>query len=147
MDTQQNKQLVMQGYRLFQSGEIRQLMELYHDWAECHGPESEFIQFAGSFHGKAGIGQFFARLDAAVQAVRFEPQQFIAEGDTVVVSGTATWMAKQTGRSYDSPWVHVFTLRDGKVARFQSYYDTAASERALHVDRPGEAISAAQLHH
>jgi ketosteroid isomerase-like protein len=147
MDTQQNKQLVMEGYRLFQSGDIRKLMDLYHDSAEWIGPESEFIPFAGTFHGKAGIGQFFALLEGSVQALRFEPLQFIAEGDTVVVSGNSTWLARQTGRSYDSPWVHVFTLRDGKVARFQSYYDTAASERALHTDQPGLAMSAAQLHH
>ena len=147
MDIQQNKQLVMEGYRLFQSGDIRSLLDRYHDHAEWIGPESEFLPFGGNFHGKAGIGQFFALLDSSVKPLRFEPQQFIAEGDTVVVTGTATWLAKQTGRSYDSPWVHVFTLHDGKVARFQSYYDTAAAERALHVDQPGEALSAAQLHH
>lgn len=147
MDTQQNKQLVMEGYRLFQSGDIRKLMDLYHDSAEWIGPESEFIPFAGTFHGKAGIGQFFALLEGSVQALRFEPQQFIAEADTVVVSGNATWLARQTGRSYDSPWVHVFTLRDGKVARVEAYYDTAPAERAFRPDRPDQAAAATSLRH
>ncbi len=147
MNPEQNKQLVMEGYRLFQSGDIRNLLERYHDHAEWIGPESEFVPFAGHFHGKAGIGQFFALLEASVQPLRFEPRQFIAEGDTVVVTGDASWIAKQTGRSYDSPWVHVFSIQDGKVARFQSYYDTAATERALHMDQPGQPWSAAQLHH
>lgn len=147
MGIQENKQLVMEGYRLFQTGDIRKLLERYHDDAEWLSPESEFVPFAGCFHGKAEIAQFFHKLDASVKALSFVPQQFIAEGDQVVVTGTATWMARNTGRSYDSPWVHVFNLRDGKMARFQSYYDTAGAERALHADQPGQAASAAQLHH
>jgi uncharacterized protein len=147
MDVQENKILVMEGYRLFQNGDIASLLERYHDDAEWIGPDSEFVPFAGSYHGKAEIAQFFQKLDQAVKPIRFEPKQFIAEGDTVVVAGDATWLARQTGRSYDSPWIHMFTLRDGKVARFQSYYDTAASERALHTDQPGQAASAALLHH
>lgn len=147
MNIQENKQLVMKGYRLFQSGDIRQLLDLYHEDAEWVTPESEFVPFAGNFHGKQGIAQFFAKLDAAAQTVRFEPKQTIAEGDQVVVTGDATWLAKATGRSYDSPWVHVFTLRNGKVARFMAYYDTAASERAFHPEQPGQASMATQLHH
>jgi ketosteroid isomerase-like protein len=147
MDIQQNKKLVMEGYRLFQAGDIRNLLDRYHDDAEWIGPDSEFVPFAGSYHGKAEIAQFFQKLDQAVKPVSFVPKQFIAEGDQVVVAGDATWQARQTGLTYDSPWVHVFTIRDGKVARFQSYYDTAVSERALHTDQPGQALSAAQLHH
>jgi ketosteroid isomerase-like protein len=147
MGIQENKQLVMEGYRLFQNGDIRNLLDRYHDDAEWLSPESEFVPFAGCFHGKAEIGQFFNKLDDAVQATSFVPRQFIAEGDLVVVTGDATWLAKKTGRSYDSPWVHVFTLRDGKVARFHSYYDTAAAEHALHTDQPGGTVSAAQMHH
>ena len=147
MGAQENKQLVMQGYRLFQSGDIRKLLDLYHDDAEWIGPESELVPFAGAFHGKAGIAQFFAKLDAATHANRFEPTQFIAEGDKVVVAGVSSWLAKPTGRSYDSTWVHVFTLRDGKVARFESYYDTAATEKAFNPEQTSQASIAAQLHH
>jgi ketosteroid isomerase-like protein len=147
MDTQQNKQLAKLGYRLFQSGDIRALLDLYHDDAELSGPESEFVPFAGQFHGKAGIAQFFAQLDAAVEPVRFEPKEFIAEGDKVVVIGDATWRTKQTGRSYENTWVHVFTIRDGKVARFDSYHDTAPGARALQDAQPGQTTSAQQLHH
>lgn len=53
----------------------------------------------------------------------------------------------QPGRTYDSPWVHVFPLRDGKVARFQDYHDTAAGERAYRPGLPGQAAAGAPLHH
>jgi ketosteroid isomerase-like protein len=81
------------------------------------------------------------------QATRFEPREYIAEGDKVVVLGQATWHAKQTGRSFDTPFIHVFTMRDGKVARFEAHADTAAGERAFRADQPELGASAAQLHH
>lgn len=65
----------------------------------------------------------------------------------MVVAGEASWLAKPTGRSFDSPWVHVLTLRDGKIARFEAYNDTAPAERAFRADQPAEASAAALLHH
>lgn len=147
MDANENKLLVMAGYRLFQSGDIRSLLELYHDDAEWIGPESDIVPFAGRFHAKAGIAQFFTKLDTAVQAMQFVPQHVIAEGDKVVVSGVSTWRVRLTGRSYDTSWVHIFTMRDGKVATFEAYFDTAASERAFRPDFPAEAALGAHLHH
>lgn len=147
MNTQDNKQVVIEGYRQYQNGEIQELLNRYHEDAEWITPESELVPFSGNFHGKSGIAQFFAKLDDAVQTIRFEPTQFIAEGDKVVVTGEASWLAKPTGRKYDTSWVHVFSMRDGKIARFEAFYDTAASERAF---QPGPAASqsaAAEMHH
>ncbi len=139
MSTQENKQLVIEGYRLYQRGQISELLNNYHDDAEWTGPELELVPFSGTFRGKVGIAQYFSELDASVHANSFEPTRFIPEGDNVVVTGLANWVAKPTGRTYDCPWVHVFTLRDGKVARFECYYDTAATEKAF---QPGPAASA-----
>ncbi|WP_370660482.1 nuclear transport factor 2 family protein [Massilia soli] len=147
MNTQQNKQVVVEGYRDFQSGHIQKLLDRYHDDAEWSTPESDVVPFSGNFHGKSGIAQFFAKFNDSVQTIRFEPKQFIAEGDKVVVTGDASWLAKLSGRTYDSPWVHVLTLREGKVARFEAYYDTAASERAFQPGQLGQPSTATGLHH
>ena len=147
MNAQDNKRIVIEGYQLFQAGDIPHLLERYHDDAVWIEPEAENIPFAGRHNGKAEIARFFQTLDAEAQALRFEPKEFIAEGDKVVVTGEATWLCKQTGRSYDSPWVHVFSLRDGKVARFESFHDTAAGERAFRPDQPGQAAAGAPMHH
>src|SRR5665647_2890992 len=137
MDTSQAKQLVMQGYQLYKDKNIKGLLELYHDDIEWIGNDSDHIPYAGSYHGKAQVAQFFTKLDQAQDVITFEPQKFIAEGDTVVVTGISSWHVKSTGQTYDNPWVHVMTVRDGKVARFQQYNDTAAAEAAY---RPMAAI-------
>ena len=147
MDMEENKRLVMEGYRLFQAGDITQLLTYFHDDAEWIAPEAEAIPFAGSFHGKAEVARFFSELGAAVEPTRFDIRDVIAENDKVVVTGEATWRVKANGLSYDNPWVDVFTLRDGKVIRIEAYFDTAPAERAFHPDRPDLGAAATELRH
>jgi ketosteroid isomerase-like protein len=147
MTNDDNKKLVMKGYQLFKTGDIGALLELYHNDAEWIGPESEFVPFAGAFHGKPEIGLFFSKLNASLQYTRFEPNRFLAEDEVVVVMGTSSFIAKPTGRSMDSAWVHVFSMRDGKVARFQNFYDSAAMERAFHPDLGSQESLGTRLHH
>ncbi len=134
MTTQENKRLVMEAYELFKKGDIPSLLERYRDDAEWIGPDSDIVPFAGNYHGKAGIAQFFQKLGESSQATRFEVRDCIAEGDKVVVIGEASWLVKATGRSYDVPWTHVITLSDGKVTSFETIYDNTTAEKAFGAD-------------
>jgi uncharacterized protein len=147
MDTEQNKQAVREAYRMFQEGDVRSVVECCHEETEWTSPDSELIPMSGTFHGKQGVAEYFARLGGAMQPIRFEPTEFIADGDKVVVIGHATWQVKSTGRSFDTPWVHLFTMRDGKIARFEAFADTAAGERALRLETPSQSATRSQLHH
>jgi ketosteroid isomerase-like protein len=147
MDAQQNKQRVQEAYQLFLKGDIQGVIDRCHDDAEWTSPESDYIPFAGMFRGKQGIAEFFSKLGANAHPQRFEPQEFIAEGDKVVVLGQATWQVKPTGRSFDTPFIHVFTMRDGKVARFEAHADTAAGERAFRPDQGAQPSMTTQVHH
>ena len=150
MTIQENKRLVMEAYELFKKGDIPALLERYHDDAEWIGPDSDIVPFSGNYHGKAGIAQFFQKLDQTSQATRFEVKDCIAEGDKVVVIGEASWLVKATGHSYDVPWTHVITLRDGKVASFETIYDNTTAERAFGSDvaaQPGAGAAGVQRPH
>lgn len=147
MNAQENKQVVQEGYQLFQRGDIAGLLMRCHDDAEWISPDTELAPFSGSFHGKQGLAEFFSKVDANLQAIRFEPLDFIAEGDKVAVVGQATWLVKATGRQFDTPWMHVFTFRGDKIARIQAITDTAASERAFRPEQSAQAQMGTQLHH
>lgn len=148
MNAQENKQLVQEGYQLFQRGDIAGILMRCHDDVDWISPETETAPFSGSFHGKQGLAEFFTKLNASLQAIRYEPLDFIAEGDKVVAVGEATWLVKSTGRQFDTPWMHMFTVRDGKIARIQAITDTAAGERAFRSDQAAQASSTgSQLHH
>jgi hypothetical protein len=131
MDTQQNKQLIMRGYQMFQDGNIDGLLQLFSDDIEWLGYQTEFVPFSRDYHGKQDVARFFAELNEAQETDRFEPQELIAEGDRVVALGTAQWIVRATGKQYGYPWVHAFTVHDGKITRFQQYYDSAATQAAF----------------
>ena len=89
------------------------------------------VPFGGIFRGHAGVGQFFSAIAASIELVRFEPQRFLGKGDEVVVLGREEGTVRATQRPFVNEWVHVWTFRDGKLARIRSYTDTLAAERAF----------------
>ncbi|RZI41607.1 nuclear transport factor 2 family protein [Herbaspirillum sp. HC18] len=131
MGNQEVKQLVMQGYQRYQNKDISGLLELMADDIEWVGVETDEIPFAGVRHGKQEVAQYFSEMDGAQEALSFEPQNFIADGDMVAVTGSSRWTVKSTGQTYDNPWVHIFTIRDGKIARFEQHNDTASAAKAF----------------
>jgi ketosteroid isomerase-like protein len=62
---------------------------------------------------------------------RRQPREFVAQGDKVVAIGHYRATAKATGRTFDSAFVMVFTLREGKVVAFREFTDSAAVNAAF----------------
>lgn len=147
MKSQENKRLIKQAYQLFKNKDIKGLLALNADDVEWTGIESEYIPFSGTYRGKSQVEQFFTKMDAAQEIVQFEPQVFIAEDDKVVVTGHSISLVKSTGQQYEDSWVHVFTIRDGKVARFQRYNNTAAAEAAFRPSQSSSHREKAPKHH
>ena len=54
-----------------------------------------------------------------------------AAEDKVVVWGRYAWTMRKTGRPVASEWLHMFTIRDGKLAGFDEFTDTAQFAEAL----------------
>ena len=69
---------------------------------------------------------FFSLVGETLEFLQFEPREFVAQGDTVVVLGFERNLIKPTGRTFEQEWAHVYTLKDGKIVRFQALEDTAA---------------------
>jgi ketosteroid isomerase-like protein len=141
MDTKQTKQLVMQAYQAYKDKNIKAILDLCADDIDWVSDESDYIPFAGHHHGKDQVAQFFNQLEQSQDGLQFEPQIFIAEGDKVAVSGISRWRVKATGQTYDNPWVHIFTVRDGKIARLEQHNHTAAAEAAY---RPAQGAGQAK---
>ena len=90
------------------------------------------LPFAGSYRGPDGFAEWRRRLSAAVTYGRFEVIEHIADGDQVVEVIEAAGTANATGRSYESRVVRIFTVRDGRIVRVQSFFDTAEYAKALY---------------
>ena len=131
MNETENLNLVQSGYDFFDKGDIEGLLTLFTDDIKWTVPEIENAAFAGSRRGKSAVGNFFKQLNEGEDITEFVAKEFVAQGDKVVVLGRSKATVRATGKSYDTDWVHVFTLRDGKVAEFHEFFDNAAATRAF----------------
>lgn len=89
------------------------------------------LPFAGTYRGPDGFAEWLRRLRAAVTYSRFRVVEYLADGDRVVEIIEAAGTANSSGRPYESPVIRIFTVRGGKIARAQSFFDTAAYAKAL----------------
>ncbi len=72
------------------------------------------------------MAQFYSLLNEVIDYEQFEPREFVAQGDKVVVLGYERGRVKSNGHGFEGRWAHVITLREGKVTRLEAYGDTAA---------------------
>ena len=131
MNEQQNVQVVRDAYAAFQRGDIAHVLERVSDDVEWQllGPAE--IPNSGLRRGRQEVTRFFQDVAATWAIEVFEPRQFVAQGDTVVVLGRYAGKAKATQRPYGGEFAHVFTLRDGKVTHYVEFGDTAMLMAAL----------------
>lgn len=101
---------------------------------EFYGPR--VIPYAGTYHGKAEARRFFTTVHDVLTIHQFEAEEMIATGDRVFVTGRLTLTPKATGITYQSAFVHVITLRDGRWLRFRDFMDTAVAAAAFAGVRP-----------
>ena len=73
----------------------------------------------------------FARLGGEWEGFSAVPEQIVDGGDTVVALGRYGGVYKATGATVNAQFVHVFRFKNGKVAGFQQYTDTAQFKDAV----------------
>jgi uncharacterized protein len=130
MVEQNDVRTVHEIYAAFGRGDIPALLSAVAADVEWSIAGQPAVPHAGKRRGRKEVEQFFPVLAATEESEAFEPREFIAQGDQVVVLGYLRSRVKATGRTYESEWAHVWTLRDGKVTRFRTYEDTAAEVAA-----------------
>jgi ketosteroid isomerase-like protein len=132
MTEQDNVQVVQQAFAAFGRGDIPAVLNMLTEDIEWRAPgPSDIVPWAGTFRGQAQVGQFFMALGTTVDFQKFEPQEYIAQRDRVVVLGQSEETLKANGRVVKPDWVMVFRLRDGKIADYQYLDDTAAWVAAI----------------
>lgn len=123
---QDNVQLVQQIYAAIGRGDVPAVIDMMADDIEIHVPGPSEIPFAGTYRGHEGVGQYFHAIGTNTDILQFEPRDFIAQDDQVVVVGDERLRSKSTDRSWETGWAMVWTVRDGKVAVLREFHQTAA---------------------
>lgn len=131
MQETQNTKTVQEAYAAFGRGDVQGILDRLTDdviWKPVYGAAA-YVPTAGERRGKAAVATFFKQVAQHVNFLTFEPKEFIATGDTVVALGHYT-AKTPIGKTFDSDFAMVFTLKDGRVSHFQEFSDSAAINAA-----------------
>jgi uncharacterized protein len=101
-------------------------------------PEVEWTEaertpyFVGTMRGPdAVIAGLFQPLGRDFYNFTTSPSDFVTEGSRVVSFGRYSGIAKLNGRTMSAPFVHVWTVSDGRLRRFVRFTDSAPWNEAL----------------
>jgi ketosteroid isomerase-like protein len=118
-------------FQAFAAGDLQRLLNRCAPACEWIVPGSNALPASGRYVGKQEIGHFFARVSETMQFDLFEVREFIAENDQVVVLGRSTTRFPGVAKTVTCDWTMLFKFADGKLVKFQEFYDTAPVEKAL----------------
>ena len=131
MGKSDSRRVVEEIYAAFVIGDIEGVLNLLTEDVEWYHPRGQDIPWGGYRRGRQQVAEFFKAIGDTIEVERFEPVRFVVEGGSVSVLGSETARVKATGLHYDTEWVHVFTVKEGKVSEFREYTDTATIIEAL----------------
>jgi ketosteroid isomerase-like protein len=131
MNAQQNIELVRQAYAAYGRGAVDEVLACMSAQIEWEIPGPAALSFTGKRRGADQVAEYFGQADEHLAVREFTPREFIAQGDKVVVLGHGAWTAKDTGQDFESDWVHIFTIQDGRIAVFREFMDAHIAAEAF----------------
>ena len=126
MSEQQNLEVVRTIYAAFGRGDLEGILARLDPQVSWRTPGPSELPTAGLRRGVDEVREFFGVLFSTLDVQDFRPADFLAQGDKVVVLGTSREGPKGTGRLVEFRWVHVFTVRGGKIVDFEEPADVSA---------------------
>ena len=83
------------------------------------------MEFTRDYDSKADVQRYFADLGSQWAMNYYTVEEFIAQGDRVVMVGRCGWRNKKTGATVDTPKVDILKMQDSRIVEFFELYDTA----------------------
>ena len=118
-------------YETLGRGDVPGVLDRLHDRLEWTEAE-RFPYYSGTWRSpQEVIDKLLVPITHDWDGFSAKPHEFIADGDRVVALGVYSGTSKATGKSMTAPFAHVWTVRDGRLASFNMYTDTAKVLEAL----------------
>lgn len=117
--------VVQQVYAALGKGDVPTLLMLAATdsvWT-VHAPKEH--PYGGVFRGQGGLGKFLGQLTRSAQLLEFAPTEFHVAGDQVFVVGRERIRWKPDGGEFATSWLQRWRVKDGKIAVFEEWTDTA----------------------
>lgn len=128
---QSNINIVKELYKAFGRKDIDAMLQLLCDDVEWGEPENPYNPAGGTHKGHAGFLEWINIGKNAEEILVLEPQRFLTDEQAVAVTGYMKCRANNTGKIYESDFVHLALIKNGKIWQFHEFFDTYAAGEAF----------------
>jgi ketosteroid isomerase-like protein len=140
MSIEENVQVVKDFFAAMGGGDKQRLLTLVAEDIEWIIPGEDW-PLAGTHRGHAGLAGVLQKASETVETSFPAPPEYVAQGDQVLMIGSAIGRIKATNKTFKDDWVFAITVQNGKITKIREYIDTQALARASQTDAPGLAQS------
>jgi ketosteroid isomerase-like protein len=125
--SKENVEAARRGFEALERGGVEAFLEFIDPEFETTTPPELTVEPA-TYRGRDGLRRYFESFYEIMEEVRFEPEEFIDAGSQVVVPARLVARGRDTGIEAVQQLVMVWTIRNGKGLRVETY---ATKEEAL----------------
>ena len=75
----------------------------------------------GHMRGKDRVRRFFEGIYERLDMTEFNMDEWLEQGDTVVIFGSEAGTVRATGKSFRNEWVQKYVVQDGLITRMVEY--------------------------
>lgn len=131
----QNVKLIQKFYTAFKNQDQLTYLQLCDDNIEWTVMDN--VPNGGTHVGKKAVFEnYFPNLFSLFQEFHAITEEFLDSKDKVIVVGKYTGVTKKSRKRFESPFVHIYTLRGQKIIKFRQYTDTVIIQDALKNHNP-----------
>ena len=115
------KATVERMFAAFGAGDLDALLSTVH-------PESEWTYYGANprlssaqFRGHAEVRKFFERILERLEMSAFNTEEYVVQGDTVVVFGSEEGSVRATGQTFRNVWTQKYVVKDDQIVEMAEY--------------------------
>jgi uncharacterized protein len=128
--SKENMNIAQTVYDSFAKGDISTVLNLLDPEVEWNEAESFIYADHSPYIGPTAVLEgVFNRIGTEWEGFSASLDGLLDAGDTVIAQGYYNGTYLENGKTVRAQFTHLFTLRLGKIVRFQQYTDTAAFAR------------------
>jgi ketosteroid isomerase-like protein len=128
--SRENVEATRAGFRTLERDGVEGLLAFIHPDFETTTPAELTVEPA-TYRGHDGIRRYFESFYEVMDEVRFEPEDFIDAGERVVVPVRLVARGRDTGIEAEQRLAFVWTLRDRKALRLETFPTLEAALEAV----------------
>lgn len=86
--------------------------------------------FSRACQCKDDVARYFEEMGRDWEMLHYRVDEYIAQGDRVVVLANCAWKNRATGKTAETKKADIIRMQDGKIVEFFEFLDTAAAAGA-----------------